>query len=699
MIKKITRFSKIAIITFLLLALSLSIIVFLIYRIYPEESVKQIIKTQAEALLDRRIEIGSLHYSPKGIVIYNLSIYDKSPDNTESLLVKTDETVITFSLFSILKKDFRLRTIYFRGLELNCVFDNNKISNIERLISGVREKTGTGGGDKNIQLSKIILNECRIRIINPPAIVKPLEGEYYINSTIRIQNNNIFKISDTQLTLPLKRGILFPELNIDLTGSFIARGRVKLENASLIWVYKFADKDPHLPFDVVNGQVNDLEITKHYVKGYAKATSTLKNTKNIIAADGYCTVGIDDDTVSLKDIKGKINSSSVNVDSMLISTKIGGIKKFVFTNISFQLSDLRSLLHPLPSALSGTVTGSLSLDGNLVNGKIDASNISFRDKTEVFSGLSTTVEINKSIIRKENIPLTLLGSKSTISVATTDNKFRNFYLSVNSEKLNINEIRLNEGAAAEGKIDIPVNITGNIAVGELQYDDFIFKNTKLNVTASGKVVKINRVDTSVLSGSISGTGDIDFSGDSPSLHTSLKYGNIKIHDIKFRNEKLNKRLFGFADGIANINLQIKENAMETIKGNAVFTITKGKVVNTGVQDGLIIFLSELRYKLKDLEFNKIYGNFEISGNNFNINSFIFNSEDLRLSMNGRIDKDLTAKDMNMKLEFNNHFIKDVPRPAIAVFNEYASGKWFVIPFSLNGNITESKNMKMLKKNQ
>ena len=55
--------------------------------------------------------------------------------------------------------------------------------------------------------------------------------------------------------------------------------------------------------------------------------------------------------------------------------------------------------------------------------------------------------------------------------------------------------------------------------------------------------------------------------------------------------------------------------------------------------------------------------------------------------------------MHMKLEFNNHFIKDIPRPAVAVFNEYASGNWFVIPFSLNGNITESKNMKMLKKNQ
>lgn len=172
-----------------------------------------------------------------------------------------------------------------------------------------------------------------------------------------------------------------------------------------------------------------------------------------------------------------------------------------------------------------------------------------------------------------------------------------------------------------------------------------------------------------------------------------------MNDIKFSDEKLNNRFFGFADGTANLNMAIRENIIDTIKGNAIFNVTKGKMVNTGIQDGLIIFLSELRYKLKNLEFNKIYGNIDISGRNFKINSFIFNSEDLRLSLQGNLNSDLTAKDINMKLEFNNHFIKDIPRPALAVFNEYSSGKWFIIPFLLNGNITESKNMKMLKKNQ
>jgi hypothetical protein len=686
------------IITVITLAAALAVSVSLIYYFYPEDSVKEIIKNRTETLLDRKIDIGSLHYSYKGIVIYNVTIYDKTADGAETVLVKADEAVINFSLFSVINKDFKIRTIYFRGLAVNCIFDKDEKSNIELLITELKEKTSRGESDKNIQLSKIILNDCRIKITNPPAFVKPLEGEYRIDGTVLFKENSAFAISDTKLTLPLKRGILYPELNVETAGEFNIKGKVKIENSSLLWVYKFASRDPGLPFDIINGQVNDFEITKDHVKGYAKATSTLKNTKSILSADGGCTVDINTRDVYLKDIKGKINSSSANVDNMLISARLGEIQKFSFTNIAFQLGDLRFIIDALPSALSGTVKGALSFDGKNFNGKIDASNISYKDKTELFSGLNTSLDINNNMIRKENIPLTILGSSSSISIATTDNKFKNFYISVNSEKININNIHFNEGTGG-AKIDIPVSITAKINIKELVYDDFIFKNTKANISASGDVVKINNADASILNGTIAGIGTIGLSEASPLLQASLRFNNIKIHDIKFKNENLNKRLFGFAEGTANLNLQLKENAAETIKGNATFTVTKGKVVNTGVQDGLIVFLSELRYKLKDLEFNKIYGNIDIAGNNFKINSFIFNSEDLRLTISGRIDKDLNAKDMNMKLEFNNHFIKDVPRPAVAVFNEYASGKWFVIPFSLNGNITDSKNMKMLKKNQ
>jgi hypothetical protein len=535
-------------------------------------------------------------------------------------------------------------------------------------------------------------------LIHPPDYIKPLEGEYKINSTIHIEDGDSFAVSDTKLVLPDNRGTLFPELKINTSKEFIAKGKVRIEDTSLLWVYRFAKRDPQLPFEIVNGQVNDLEITKNHIIGSAKTTSTLKRSKNILSADGKCTVYLDTESVFLKNVNGKINSSYATVDEMVISAKHGEIQKFNFSNISFQLSDARTIISDLPTSLSGFVKGHISFN-NTYSGRLDIIDLSYKDKTELFSGLTTTIEINNNILKKENIPVILLGHSSKISIATTDDKFKNFYIHISSEKLNVNEIKLGDDKADSEKVNIPVNITGRIEINDIIYDDLIFKNTKVNIYASGSIVKVNNADTSILSGTIYGMGSIDLSGNVPALQANLKFNNIKVQDIKFNNEQMNNRFFGFADGTANINLLIKENLTDTIKGNASFSINKGKIVDTGIQNGLIIFLSELRYKLKNLEFNRIYGNIDIANGNFNINSFIFNAEDLRLSMNGQINKDLIANNMGMKLEFNNHIVKDIPRPAMAVFNEYASGSWFTIPFSINGVITEGKNIKMLKKNQ
>jgi hypothetical protein len=696
--KETKKYIKISILASIIITSLILISISLVYKFYPAGSVIKIIKTRSEILLNRKVEIGSLSYSLKGIIMHNVIIYDKSTDNTEPVLLKADEAVITFSLFSIIKKDFTIRTLFFRGLDINCTFGRDEKSNIENLAAEIKENIEKTGGDKNIRLSKILLKDCRLKLISPPLFIKPLEGEYKIDSTVSVSDNRLFRITDSKIILPSRRGTVYPELNIDITNEFIARGKAKLENTSLQWVYKFADEDPRLPFDVVSGQVNDLEITSKHIKGSAKVTSSLKNTKSPLFAEGSCTVTVDDRMVYIKEAQGKVNTSLSNVDILNISARKGEITKFIFTNAAFQLSDLKLFLDPLPSGISGFVKGHISYDSGVYNGRIEASNIAYKGKSEILSGINTSIEINHNQIKKENIQAKLFGSNSTISIATTDSRFKNFYMAVNCDRINLNAISFGDGTA-EKKIDIPVTVSGKVIVNDLTYDNFYFKNTNLDFSASKKNVKILNISTSALSGAISGSGNIDISGTDPYIHTSLKFNGIKVNDIKFSDEKLNNRFFGFADGTANLNMAIRENIIDTIKGNAIFNVTKGKMVNTGIQDGLIIFLSELRYKLKNLEFNKIYGNIDISGRNFKINSIIFNSEDLRLSLQGNLNSDLTAKDINMKLEFNNHFIKDIPRPALAVFNEYSSGKWFIIPFLLNGNITESKNMKMLKKNQ
>ncbi len=674
----------------------------LLVYFYPEESVLNMIRSKVEDSLDRKVEINSLKYSIRGVLLNGVTVWDKdlSGEQSKTAILKSDEVIISYSILSILKKEYKINTLYLRKLSVRLAYDNTGKSNFGKLLEEIKNKASLSSGESkaSFKISEIILTDCSLNLVNPPSDYKPLEGSYTINSQIKVENDKKLHLSETGVKLPSDRGILYPDIEIDLTDKLKITGIVKLKNCSMNWLYSFKLKPLQLPFETVSGIVDNFVMSLPYFKGHANATSTLKNSKSILRAEGSCIVDIDKSTVVIKDVDSRINNSSAHLENLSIDYGLGTIPRFNVPDFNHSLSDLRALAPEIPSGFAGNLKGSVSYNGSKYNGKIRISDCSYRDRTEIFSGLNTELEIKDNIFRKEEIPVKLFGSNFNVSIAATDNNFQRIYVFMKGDKLDLNKISLSSGKSS-ADFYFPIDISGKILIGEMIYDTLVFRNNQADFAAAEKTIKINRLDTSVFSGTLSGSGKIDLAGDFPSAHINAKFNNMKIHEVKFKEENLNNRLFGFADGTANLGFSFKENMTDTIHGNTTFSVTKGKVVNTGIQDGLIIFLAELRYKLKDLEFSKIYGNIDINGKDFMINSFIFNSEDLRLSMNGRLDSSFNANNMTMKLEFNNHFIKDIPRPAIAVFNEYLSGRWYIIPFSLNGNITNSKNIKMLKKNQ
>ncbi|HPJ42360.1 MAG TPA: AsmA-like C-terminal region-containing protein [Spirochaetota bacterium] len=700
--KKIAKYLKIGTIVFVSTAAIILSGASLLFYFYPEESLLNIIKTKSETALGRKVEIKSLRYSIRGVILQGVKISDLDENNNilpdDKSLLEAQEALIQFSLLSLLRKEYTINTLYFKDLSIRWSFDNSGKSNIERIFESFKQKSAEEEQSKtSIKINEIILTDCSLNLVNPPSDFKPLEGVYIVNGKLRLKKDNIFHLSETGIELPAGRGKLFPDISIDLTEKLKFTGIIKLENCSLNWVYGFAKKNLKLPFETVNGIVDNFELQLPSVKGHAKVTSTLSRSKSIIHADGSCTVDIANKTVVIKDVKNRINNSSSVLDDLFISANAGEVRRFSVSNLNYSISDLRQLENSIPSGFSGNLKGNLSYNGAKFNGRMQISECSYKDRTEVFSGLNTEIELINNIFKKESVPVKIFGSNFNVSLAATDSNFKSIYVFIKGDKLDVNNISLS-GGKSSSDFSFPINISGKIQVGEIIYDKFLFKNNHADFVATGKTIKLNRVDTSLLSGSLNGSGKIDLSGDFPTAHINARFNGMKVNDLKFANDNLNNRLFGFADGAVNLNFGFRENMTETLKGNATFSVSKGKVVNTGIQNGLIIFLAELRYKLKDLEFNKIYGNIDVNGRDLTINSFIFNSEDIRLSMNGRINSDLTANNMTVKLEFNNHFIKDIPRPAIAFYNEYLSGRWYTIPFLLNGNITDSKNIKMLKKN-
>ena len=678
------------------------------------------IKTGAEKALKRQVSIDSIEYSIRGVLLNNVSIYENLPDGKSAELARAEEAVIRFSLLSILKGDIRIDTVAFKKFRIVWEFTKDGDSNLKRLLNDISQESDTSSGATKVHVSKLLLYECSFILSNPPQNYKPLEGEYIIDAAVNIKEGGILSVSDSRIVLPEKRGTLYPEIEINTSDKFSIHGNTKGVNLDIPWTYGFSKSRVNLPFQTVNCNIEDLNITTEAVKGHLKGNSSLKGTGKILYVDGWCTVDIPGMMVYISSVTGKLGDSTVRLDSMDISSsKNSGIKKFNASGFSINLADARSFSNVIPSGLYGRVNGNLSYNGKSYSGKTELSGIGYTGNAEIISDINTVIDINNGIIKKESIPCRIFGNSSSISVATTDSSFTNIYLVIRTERIEADKIKFNKpgsnrdtsdsdkstgspdsGGSRPGQgIDIGINIAGKVQVKEFVYDAYTFRNIDSDFRVSGNTVKIPGLTADIFSGRLYGSGKIDISGNTPYTQIQVKYNNIKVQDITINNENMKDRFFGFADGTANLNFQVKENMLSTFRGNTTFSITRGKIVNTGVQNGLIIFLAELRYKLKDLEFQKIYGNVDIDKNIFTINSFIFNAEDVRLLMNGEVNSELVANNMSIKLEFNNHFIKDIPRPAVTVLAEYLSGNWYTIPFTASGSLTDSKNIKMLKKNQ
>lgn len=671
---------------------------------FPEEKALDFIKNKTEESLKTRVEIENLNYGLKGVTLKNITIYNADEEEKDSELLKIEEASILFSIFSILRDEIHIWSINLKGLNVNFFFNDKGEHNFNTLIKNISSNKDEKSKNKerSIIISRVNIEDTTLNLGNLPKKFRPLHGEYKLEGAIDFKDNNIYYIHNSRIILPEGRGVARPRVNLTFTDAFSIKGEVDLEKCSLIWVYRFAQNDPNLAFETVTAVVDNLEITSNYVKGRARGFSTLKKTEKKVNVDGWCNVDINTLLVSIYDVKGKLDSTSFNLDSLVIAGSRGSLVSFKATNANASIFDLRLLLDFLPNGLYGGVKGNLSFDGKRYNGRLDFSGCGLIKETEIFSGLSTEIIINNNEFKKENVPVKLLGENSTLSIATTDENFKSFYVFLQSNKINLNEIIDRQTALSTKKIkpgketDIAVN--GKIVLNDVTYDKMMFKNTNLDFSFTGKDILINKINTSTLSGIITGNGRVNLSDSVPSINASLDFKDLKLQDFPYENENLKNRFFGFADGNVALSIIPGKNAGESIRGKVVFNITKGKVVNTGVQNGLILFLAELRYKLKDLEFNKIYGNIDLDTGKYNINSFIFNSEDIRLSLNGTLERDLNAKDMQMKLEFNNHFIKDIPRPAVAFLNKYQNGKWYIMPFVISGDITNSKNINLAEKN-
>ncbi len=656
----------------------------LLVTLYPAERILTLVTGKAESALGRKVIIRSIGYGLGGIALEDVTVYES--DENSPLLARVEKADLRISLLSLFRLELDFGSITLKKAHCNIIFDEKKESNIGKLISGFTKKSGSAVTAK---ISKIRLADASVTLTNPPPVLAPLAGTYRVDGTVKI--GKYIEIHDCSVRLPLARGRAHPELTIKkLKDDFEISGSVKLENASLLWVYQWGT-DVRLPYNIVNGTIRNLVITKTFVKGDVVATSTLLNSAKIISAAGSCKVDISGRTVFIGQTRGGIDKSSFYIDSLHF-TFDGNLIRFGIRNIDALISDAAAVLKFLPAKLYGSVAGDLRFGGGLYNGKLKLGNCGYDPDTKLISDLHAAITISDNRFTQSGIPFKFYGNSCALSIASTEANFSTFFINIGAEKIIIDPEK-NRFSQGDAPINIPKEIRGFINVNQLQCGPHRISGIQLQYLLSGSTAGIKGFQFIFADGKISGSGAVTMGRGAPQASLSLNFSNVALQNAISFNEKIRNRIFGAVSGKSKIDFELSGRILETARGKVEFTIDRGKLVDTGVQNGLGLLLSELKYKLRDLEFNKIYGNMDIQGTTYLVNSFIFNSNNVRLKITGVFNNKLIASPLNITLEFTREFIQDLPGLFTMGLNKYIRGEWYIMPFILNGDMMTGSNVK------
>jgi len=679
---------KLVTVLFLSILIILSSATALFIHYFPEERILTYIQKKAENSLERKISIGGLEYSIRGIVLKNVILHT-GPSPDDPVFASAGEIRFWLSLFSLVHKQINLQNITVSELRFNIIFDDKGVSNIEKISSDLN---GTGSSSYSAKISGIRFSRAEISLINAPDRLRPLEGTYRVNARLAITKDRQIAIDQCTVKLPGKRGSISTDLKISVKkGDFKITGDVDLSSVSLLWVYTWGTRDT-LPYNIVSGQVRDLSITRNAVSGNARLTSTLRNSDSVLSADGGTVVDLKNRSVLLKNLNAGIGDSKLLINSFLFSFS-GDILSFRTTGIDARIKDIGPILKFIPAQLYGSVQGQLSLEDKHYNGKLLLGNAGYDHENKIVSDLNAEITINDNIFRAADIPLKFQGQPALLSVASTDPSMKKLFVNLKMEKINL---KGTSTTASKKPVSLPVDINGIISIGRVEYGSTVLSGVQLNYTAGGSVITIHRLSAGAFSGNLQGGGVIDLSAKPPLARVTVEFGNMKVQEIASMSDNFRQRLFGIASGSAQVTFHTGTEILNTMYGKVEFNINRGKLVNTGIQNGLGVFLSELKYKLRDLEFNRIYGNVDIRGREYTINSFIFNSQSIRLNIRGDMDNNLVAKPLYINLEFTGGFIQDLTPAFVFGLSKYLEGRWYTIPFIQRGDLTESGNIKLLR---
>ncbi len=667
---------------------------------FPKETLKSIIVKTLQDSLNRPVTIGDIDYSITGIQLTELYIYDTDKDKPS--IAHSKHAAIRFQLTPLLQKQFIINYISLKDALIHILYyTENKLttSNLEKLLKELLSKEKSA---ITTQIQLLSLHNTTVILENPPEALKPLEGKYGIDTNVEI-NDDILELKNLSITLPKNRGKILGNCSITIASNYKMNGDFSLRDLDLVWIYNWGSNLAQiLPYRVFSGTIDNLIITKSGIQGTVTGSCKLSNNSMLFINNAYCAIHFNKETVTITNAKGKIENSNFVLNQLLFNFD-GDIKNIKITNASISIKEIVPLLGTMDIRdIAGEVKGNFEYSNNIIDADVTLANIVIGQKDTILSLKETSLLIKNNQFKKDGIQATIYSVPCVVSVATVDSSFEKFNVNIEADEVDLNKIfskqtqKPEQPKKLEKDIFIPYEISGKCNIQKLYNDDLVVEKISCNYTMSKNIIALPSFSAKIFGGDVTGRSVITLSQDNPQITLVAKFNNARLQNISAYLKEYENRLFGNISGQLQVTIVPKDPVIDRISGKVEVSVENGKLANTGLQNGLSIWLQDLKYKLSNLEFQKIYGNFNLNGPVITINSFIFNAPEIRLKLNGQYNRH-DESDVAISLEFSSNFIQDLPNPALLQLSKYKKGRWYIIPFRAQGkDIFEGKNIKQVQ---
>ncbi|HNV46559.1 MAG TPA: hypothetical protein PLE73_01820 [Spirochaetota bacterium] len=662
---------------------------FFLYR-YPKERLGARLAAQIGDAIKRRVVVQSVEYGLNGVILRNVTIRDGMRDS-DPVLASVEEARLRFSIRSlVLSLEFKVWWVLLQNAFVVLSTDGERW-NIERLIDDI------GGGSKSpmtASVSRVILSGCRFALAETPGPLRPLAGTYGIGGVIDIEPGAPITIRDARVRLPEGRGSCAGDLAVrrEERGATLT-GDVRLDNCSLGWVYRWRRRGP-LPFAAVSGSITGLSVSTRAVSGAVNA-DVVADTGARIAVRGRCAVDIAGRRVAITQAVGTTGSSRVALEEAAF-TFGGDLNRLRLGDIDADAREINRVYPLLPERIAGRVTGRLSRERGRLSGSLVLGDAAYNPEEQTVTGVNGAIVIENNVFTVRDLPVRFRGQPLRVSVASTDGNLNRLFLDISAPEFRINDMPSGDSRGPSFSGGLPFVVTGKSAIGTVFWDNLAVTGFAVSYGLEKDVLSVHHYSCRLFGGEVSGRGTVRFGRTERTVDVSVAFKNAKLQELARLSDKTRDRMFGIASGVAGLQITLPERtgARPEIRGTIVFSIVKGKFVDTGIQNGLVAILKELQYKLRDLEFERISGTIVVQGDRFVINSLTLQAPEIVVTFGGYATRSL-AGDLRIELDFSRAFLKDVPNPAVWGISKYRrEGRYRIPVVAKGGNITSSTNIKL-----